>query len=351
MPDVVIVRAHEIRFWFGEQLKRLGRGRKGLTQVELGKFLGGISGSTISRNSFRLAEREPLTDLVMNEGRRVLAAQKLDAMARWHLAELEKIQEEAMARVVAERKARADRIEGERRAEVERVESQRRAIKELQEGIWDEWHALDVARPSWMQAARLPLMPTAEDVTWFADALRLETRMMGEEGMGLDRSLLDWSQTWRDDLATMRSTLDLLTARAKRRRQAVKTGRVALGIGQLVLWLGFMGLLAAVAYFLYKAITSIPTVVAVLGPVAVWAVRHLVEASGNAVNAAFTSIASVLVLLALTAILFLCVPTRARGQPESPWYPRVLGAALLSLVLLIITAVSWLASGGLTDLR
>lgn len=351
MPDVVIVTDAEIRWWFGVQLRRTGPNGKKLTQEQLGTEIGGVSGSTISRNEGRLKRREPLTRPFRAIIDYELAAQKLDAKARWHLEQLRKTQGKKVARAVAEHNARLDRIKKKRQADAARLEAQRRAKEKRQSGLRSAWELLDAARPSWMQAGRLPLMPKAEEVEWFADALSLETRMMGEESMQLDRPLLGWSDTWLDDVEEKRITLDLLTTRARRRHQAATAVQVALALGKLILWLGFLASLAALLYFLYKVITWTPTVLSVLAPVAVGVIVYAAKGVGGLTSAALTSIVSVAVLLILTITLFASVPIRTRGQPESAWYPRVLGAALLSLVLLIITAVSWLASGGLTELR
>ena len=351
MPDVAIVEEVEIRWYFGEHLKRRGPNGKKLPQEQLGEEFG-VSGSTISRNRERLRNREPLSGPFRKKLHDELAAQKLDARARWHLEQLGKIQAEEIARAEAEHNARLARIEekrqaaaAERRAEEALLEAQRRAKEKRRADLRTEWKTLDAARPSWIQAGRLPLMPAAGDVEWFADALSLENRMMGEEGMQLERPLLSWSDTWSDDVAAMRSTLNLLKARARRRRHAVTMVQVGLAIAKLVLWLAF-GLLR----FLYKSVTRIHTVLTLLGLVAVAAVVYAAEELAALAGAALTSTVSVVVLAILTATLFACPPIRDRGQPESPLFPLVLGAAFLSLVLLIITAVSWLLSGGPSEL-
>ena len=351
MPDVAIVEEVEIRWYFGEHLKRRGPNGRKLPQEQLGEEFG-VSGSTISRNTDRLYAGEPLTKPFRKLIHDELAVQKLEAKRRWHLEQLRKTHAEEMGRAVAEHEARLARLEeerraaaSERRAEEARLEEQRRATEKRRSDLSTEWALLDAARPSWIQAGRPPLLPAAGDVEWFADALSLETRMMGEEGMQLDRPLLSWSDTWRNDVAAMRSTLNLLKARARRRRHAVTMVQVGLAIAKFVLWLAF-GLLR----FLYKSVTRIHTVLTLLGLVAVAAVVYAAEELAALAGAALTSIVSVIVLAILTATLFACVPIRARGQPESPLFPLVLGAAFLSLVLLIITAVSWLLSGGLSDL-
>ena len=351
MPDVVIVTDAEIRHWFGLQLTQPGPNGKRTTQSELGEKYG-VSGSTISRNRARLYAGEPLSGPFREKIEYEIAAQKLDARARWHLEQLRQTHAEEMARAVAEHEARLARIEtqrqaaaSERQAKVARLEAQRRAKEKRRADLRAKWNTLDAARPSWIQAGRLPLLPSAGDVQWFSDALRLETRMTGEELMQLDDSLMGWSDTWTDDVEAKRTTLDILTARARRRYHAARAMHVGLASAKWVLWLGFKLL-----HILFKAVTSVPTVLTVLGLVAVAAGVYARKELADLASAALTSIVSVIVLLVLTATLFACVPIRARGEPESPLFPLVFGGAFLSLVLLIITAVSWLLSGGLSAL-
>ena len=336
MPDVAMVGDFEIRRWFGEQLTRTDPNGKKVTQVQLGERIG-VSGSTISRNRDRLYRGEPLARDFRKVIHDKLAVQQLDVKGTWHLRQVQKTQAEAMARVEAERKAREDRIEAKRQVEASRVEAQRRAKAQRRADLRAEWDRLDAGRPPWAPAGRLPLLPTVVEVGWFGDALSLETRMMRDEDVPLDRSLLGWSE----DVEEKQATLDLLTARARRRRQAISAGKVAFVAAQIVLWVSL-----AVALFLLagQAIIWAPIVLSVLAPVLVGAAWYATVAVGQLIYNVATSLETLLVLGCLTAVLIKMTPDRVRGRSESRvdnWIERL---AVLSAILLFVAAISWLAA-------
>ena len=348
MPDVAIVGEHEIRWWFGEQLKRTGPDGKKLTQVQLGESIGGVSGSTISRNADRLHDGEPLSRdfriIVHGE----LCAQQLDAKAQWHLEQLHRTQTEATARVKAKRKAREDRIVAARQAEAARVEAQRREKAKRKADLWADWGRLESARPSWAPAGRLPLLPTVVEAEWFADALSLETLMMGEERMQLDDSLMGWSETWRDEDADKREILATLERRVKWRRALVEAGEYSLYVGQFCLGIAFWALaiaaLAFIVFLSYTAFTWVPNHGIAAGLVIARVVWYGASAIGEVTFTAATSPATLIVFGFLTAVLIKLTPERVRGRPKSKEEIWVVRLAVLSAILLFVAAISWLAA-------
>ena len=351
MPDIAIVEEIEIRYWFGEQLRRTGPDGKKLTQEQLGEE-NGVSGSTISRNAGRLKRREPLSRDFRKIVHDKLAAQQLEAKAKWHLEQLHMTKTEATARVKAKRKAREDRIVAARQAEAARVEAQRREKAKRKAkrkaDLWADWGRLESARPSWAPAGRLPLLPTVVEAEWFADALSLETLMMGEERMQLDDSLMGWSETWRDEDADKRAILATLERRVKRRRALVEAGEYSLYVGQFCLGIAFWALAIAALVFIvflsYTAFTWVPNHGIAAGLVIARVVWYGASAIGEVTFTAATSPATLIVFGFLTAVLIKLTPERVRGRPKSKEEIWVVRLAVLSAILLFVAAISWLAA-------
>ena len=353
MPEVAVVEESEVRDWFKTQLARIGPNGRRITQTRLAEELD-VHKSTIHRNRRSLLAGEDLSENFNEMIHDMLAAQQLDAKKEWHLRELHKTQAAEIARnmaerqaledrIEAERKAREDLIKAERQAETARRNAERRAIAQRRAEVRAAWEQLEARRPDWWAAGRLPLLPTAEDVRWFDDALSLEIRMMRDEKMKLVRSLMGWGETWRDEIDDKRVILRLLTERADRRRLAIKAGKGALEIGKFFLGLS---LLAAVLGFVILSVIVAIIVVVVIVRVA----PYVTEASSEFAYTALTSTASVLILAILTAGLFALVPIPARGQRESALFPWILGGALVSLGFLVITGIAWFSAEILPNL-
>ena len=166
------------------------------------------------------------------------------------------------------------------------------------------WRSLFATRPSWaLNGVIIPLVPTEDDVAWYAETLTAETDLL-KRGLQFEQSILGWGDRWKDEVGEKRASLRAIKRRITGRKLTTKVGGVsaAVVVGAVALWHIGKGALIAGDWLLVKAISG--------GQVAVPAVSQAVESTATIVVATLTSPFWVLAVSGLFALSLKVLPEK-----------------------------------------
>ena len=165
--------------------------------------------------------------------------------------------------------------------------------------------------------------PSEEDISWYRQALALETRLL-DAGLAFEKSALGWGDDWAGEAEEKRAALRDMERRRRRIDAAAARRKTVLDLaGWATVATAALGLLLFVVI-----------------PLLLWILRGIISGIRALVAAAATSPVTLIPLVIVTAV-FVAILSSDRMERENPAFPWVLRAATVLGVLTSIAGMIW----------